>query len=439
MVINENSDLELSHAIEFHRQGNSSAALKVYQALLERDSTNPDLLHFYGVFCFQFGDQGQGIQLVESCLKLNPQYPDACNNLGNMYKLQGKWEEAQAQYERVLALRPEFSDAMINLGVLARSRQDYNQALQWYKRAIEANPKDGLAYDNLSRLYLKLGHKRSALEVLDAAVQEAVREESSREDMHLRRAYLMMVLGHTEQGQQIYEDWLKAYPESKRAQHMLAAVTGENVPDKSDPDYVKAMFDRFSENFDEILDQLDYKAPQIVGDLVARYYPDTKSALNVLDAGCGTGLCGDYLCNLPGSLTGVDLSPGMLARARQREHYDELIETELVAYLKESRRKYDVIVSADTLNYFGELSDVFIAAVAALKPGGRFFFTLEQHENNSESDFVLNTHGRYSHAIPYVEKLLESSGFGLDALEDVVLRMEVGIPVKGIVVAGIVP
>nr|MBX2885886.1 tetratricopeptide repeat protein [Granulosicoccus sp.] len=220
MVINENSDLELSHAIEFHRQGNSSAALKVYQALLERDSTNPDLLHFYGVFCFQFGDQGQGIQLVESCLKLNPQYPDACNNLGNMYKLQGKWEEAQAQYERVLALRPEFSDAMINLGVLARSRQDYNQALQWYKRAIEANPKDGLAYDNLSRLYLKLGHKRSALEVLDAAVQEAVREESSREDMHLRRAYLMMVLGHTEQGQQIYEDWLKAYPESKRAQHM---------------------------------------------------------------------------------------------------------------------------------------------------------------------------------------------------------------------------
>jgi predicted TPR repeat methyltransferase len=50
-----------------------------------------------------------------------------------------------------------------------------------------------------------------------------------------------------------------------------------------------------------------------------------------LDAGCGTGLCGPLLRPYASELTGVDLSAGMLDRARPRQVYDHLEKGELSA------------------------------------------------------------------------------------------------------------
>ncbi len=44
----------------------------------------------------------------------------------------------------------------------------------------------------------------------------------------------------------------------------------------------------------------------------------------MLDAGCGTGLCGPIFRNISGSMIGVDLSPEMVEKARERKVYDEL-------------------------------------------------------------------------------------------------------------------
>ncbi|MBX2880429.1 MAG: tetratricopeptide repeat protein [Granulosicoccus sp.] len=434
MKANKKFVSDLERAIQFHQQGNNVAAKALYQKLLNQESDHPDLLHFYGLYCFQYGEQDKGIRYVRKCLQLNPQYPDACNNLGNMLKLSGKLEEAEEMYHKALELNPQSADAMINLGVLARSRQAYDEALEWNQRAIAINPDNGIAYNNLARLLMKLGKTRLALEVLNEAVKKVVKFDASSEETHVQRARLMLILGNKDEAEEIYRDWLNAYPDSKRAQHMLAAVTGVDVPEKSDPDYVKVLFDRFSSSFDEVLDRLDYKAPEIVGARVARYYTTDQPAEYLLDAGCGTGLCGTFLRGITSNMFGVDLSPGMLQRASQRELYDDLIEMELVAYLNEVPDRFDAIVSADTLNYFGDLSEVFAATARSLKPGGRFVFTLEQHEAESNESFNLNSHGRYSHSLSYVSELLSQSGFDLPESEQVVLRTELAIPVSGMVI-----
>ena len=41
-------------------------------------------------------------------------------------------------------------------------------------------------------------------------------------------------------------------------------------------------------------------------------------ALDILDAGCGTGLCGPLLAPYARRLVGVDLSDGMLKHAREK-------------------------------------------------------------------------------------------------------------------------
>lgn len=181
---------------------------------------------------------------------------------------------------------------------------------------------------------------------------------------------------------------------------------------------------------------LDYRGPGLLMDALSGALPPPAAALDVLDAGCGTGLCGPLLRPFARNLTGVDLAPAMLARAAGCKAYDHLIIAELTAYLNGRPEAYDVIVSADTLCYFGALEPVFQAAARALRPGGHFAFTLEDAGSES-SGWQLNLHGRYAHTRSYVEAALDTAGLAVHSILPVVLRSEGKHPVKGHVVVAV--
>ena len=88
-----------------------------------------------------------------------------------------------------------------------------------------------------------------------------------------------------------YRQWTEQAPDDPEAWHMLAAVTGEAVPERAGDDYIQRLFDRFADSFDEQLQRLDYQAPQLLAALIAGQWPTPDSTLQILDAGCGTGLC----------------------------------------------------------------------------------------------------------------------------------------------------
>ena len=101
------------------------------------------------------------------------------------------------------------------------------------------------------------------------------------------------------------------------------------------------------------------------------------AALDVLDAGCGTGLCGASISGMSRCLVGVDLSEDMLAEARKRGVYDDIILSEITEYMTSHLRAFDLIVSADTLCYFGKLDEVLQAAYGCLRDSGIMIFTVE--------------------------------------------------------------
>jgi predicted TPR repeat methyltransferase len=159
--------------------------------------------------------------------------------------------------------------------------------------------------------------------------------------------------------------------------------------------------------------------------------------LDVLDAGCGTGLCGPLICEYARRLVGVDLSARMLDRARERSLYHELVKEELTTYLRKVREQFDVIVSADTLCYFGPLEEPVGAAAAALRTGGMLLFTVEESSASpSPSDYIISPHGRYSHSRAYVERVLTGAGLRPEIVR-AELRMEAGAPVAGLVVRAV--
>ena len=212
---------------------------------------------------------------------------------------------------------------------------------------------------------------------------------------------------------------------------MGAAVGGLTPPDKAVEAYVADVFDVFAQDFDEKLAELGYCAPQLLADLVTAHRPDGATALSILDAGCGTGLCGPLLKPLAIRLDGVDLSAGMLEKAAERDLYDELAEAELVGFLNGRKGQYDLVVAADVLCYFGALEEAFAATYACLEKGGSFAFSLETRPETDRYD--LHPSGRYSHGQAYVLDAVRAAGFQVRHYDRAVLRSEYGEEVRGLV------
>jgi predicted TPR repeat methyltransferase len=95
-------------------------------------------------------------------------------------------------------------------------------------------------------------------------------------------------------------------------------------------------------------------------------------------------------------------------------------------------------VSADTLCYFGSLSEVSAAAAVALRPGGCFVFTVEALEPEP-GDHRLRPTGRYAHSRTHIQDALLRAGLVLEACQADVLRQEAGLPVAGWVVTAGLP
>ena len=170
---------------------------------------------------------------------------------------------------------------------------------------------------------------------------------------------------------------------------------------------------------------------------VTEVYDAPAGDLDILDAGCGTGLCGPLLRPYARKLVGVDLSPKMLVRAQSTGCYDALEEAELTGFIGSRKDAYDVIVSADTLCYFGDLREVMAAVAAAVRPNGFFIFTLERGEEGDDTmpaGFRINPFGRYCHQESYVSRTVAETGMKLRSVTHGTLRQEKGSPVTGLVV-----
>jgi predicted TPR repeat methyltransferase len=120
--------------------------------------------------------------------------------------------------------------------------------------------------------------------------------------------------------------------------------------------------------------------------------------------------------------------------------YHALVVEELTAYLHAHAASWDLIVSADTLVYFGDLREVARAAARALRPAGALVFTVEAAApEQAPAGYRINPHGRYSHTQDYLLRVLGVAGFVDVAATSTTLRKEASAWVDGYLVSGRMP
>jgi predicted TPR repeat methyltransferase len=421
-------------AILLQKGGQLAEAGEVYRRVLEMCPGHPQALHYAGVLAHQQGRNDEAVALVEQSLALAPDQADWYSNQGIIFQSAGELDRAIDAYRRAIAIDATHANAHSNLGVLLRAAGRTAEAEAAYRTAIRLNPDHIDAYTNLGILLGALNRTEEAAACYCKVITLRPKHREARRLLALAHA----TLGDVGEAVKIFEEWLDEEPSDPIARHMLAACTGRDVPPRASNGFVERTFDSFAASFESKLEALSYRAPSLVAAMIDDAGLERSQRFDVLDAGCGTGLCGPSLAPYASRLTGVDLSSGMLARAKEKHVYDALTQAELTEYLSRNREAFDLIVSADALVYFGDLDVVVAAAAAALRPKGLLVFTLEHAAGPGEDGYRLEWHGRYSHRHAYVEALLARCGLGAEIVR-ADLRMEAGKPVAGLVIRATKP
>lgn len=199
------------------------------------------------------------------------------------------------------------------------------------------------------------------------------------------------------------------------------------------PAYIRALFDGYAPRFERhLVGELQYRGPELLVRALDGLDGAPADFGDVIDLGCGTGLVGEALNGRTRTLTGIDISPGMLAEAARRRRYDRLIEGDLVPILRgEKQDSADLVIAADVFIYVGGLSPVMAETARILRPTGLVAFTVQW---NPDGGLVLGADARYAHGERYLRRLADEAGLDMLGLEPAVIRRERGSEVPARVV-----
>ncbi|HUW54117.1 MAG TPA: tetratricopeptide repeat protein [Rhodanobacter sp.] len=424
----------LQRAIQAHQAGDLDAAESLYGEVLDMQVAQPDALHFLGVLSHQRGRSDEAVALIRTALQITPRHPDAHNNLGNIHKECGRLAEAEACYRRALECNPGHYNALSNLAVVLEARERLDEAFEAHTRLLQQVPNYARGHYMRGLFLRNHAQHREHIEQSAECFRQAIRLDGRNVRALECLGVALYTLGRHDESAAVYRQWLQREPDNPVPRHMLASCGAAAAPPRAADDYVRDVFDGFADSFDEqLLNNLGYRAPEVLIGALLEKLPAAAASLDVLDAGCGTGLCAPLIRGHARRLVGVDLSGGMVDKARARGGYDALEMAELTDWLQRHPDEFDVVLSADTLVYFGELAPVLGAMHDALRPGGWVGFTLEAIEGD-EDRAELTSSGRYRHSPAYVERVLREAGFLGAGIAADSLRKEGGQPVASLVV-----
>ena len=143
------------------------------------------------------------------------------------------------------------------------------------------------------------------------------------------------------------------------------------------PEACKDLYRGWASTYDlDFAQARDYRLPLAVAQAAVAARPAPR---RVLDVGAGTGLVAQALRaqGMDAPIDGIDLSPDMLAIAKQKRVYDRLIEADVTLPLTHGAR-YDLLVSAGTFTHGHVGADALALLAQTCDPGAEMVISINE-------------------------------------------------------------
>ncbi|VAW52559.1 TPR domain protein [hydrothermal vent metagenome] len=418
------ADACFSLASIFQSQKNLDEAESLYEKAIE---SRPDYHQAYNNLGLLHKDNKNyeiAANFFSKAVELKPDYVDARSNLGHAHEMLKNYRDALTAYQKICGLIPDSAEAQYSAGLQHESLGQFSEAKKCFSLARSLDPKSNRYPMVLARVF-------AAEKNYDEAIthyEEAIDKDPAFADTYYFLGRVYMDINNKEAAINHFRKTYELSPDHVSVNYYLAELDPDSNKSEAQTRYVAELFDNYADTFEnDLVNNLQYKTPAVIHRQVMPHLGDSRD-LVIFDLGCGTGLCGELFRDVASRLVGVDLSPKIVEKAREKSVYDELQVDELTTSLQKESASVDVILAADVYVYIGDLKPIFDAAVSALKPSGLYSFSVEHSDGDL---YELQSSGRYSHSVSYIEGLAASAGLYVLSHATSVLRKELGADVEG--------
>jgi predicted TPR repeat methyltransferase len=341
----------------------------------------------------------EAIELYDQALHINASSLKALMNKGFALKFSGKLNEAIEIFKQASMLAPKVQNVWHVLASAQETNHDMEEAISSFEKAFAINPNVINTANHLVKLYRYVGRVDESIEVCKQIL-------NVQPDNIKARYYIDAYNKHKSND----------IPDRLPVEIALNVYSGENVGKKFDV---------------SLRHTLNYQSPKILDQAVREVVEIPVQGIDILELGCGSGLCGSLFKDISKKLVGTDISADMLVAAREKQAYDQLYAADLIDVLADTSSQYDLIIAMDVLCFFGGLTEIFEKCSAKLNDNGVFGFSVVKPDN--EVDLELNNHGHFAHSPDYLNRISKQADFEKIYLKEIIQRREMGMDHYGYV------
>ena len=171
----ENVDILLRKGIQQQEAGRPDLAHGLFQQALRLDPDNPDAWHLDGIVAFRSGNLQSAEKMIQHAIEKKPDEPLFRITLGNVFRAQGRFDDALNSYDFALSRDKSATLVYFNRATLLQDLERHEEALADLNTLLLfSNMPEGLGDIHALRAesFIALGRRNEAVEIYESALQQ---------------------------------------------------------------------------------------------------------------------------------------------------------------------------------------------------------------------------------------------------------------------------
>ena len=173
-----------------------------------------------GTAAFLTGDMQGAKARFEAALEREPDDPEVLNSIGQILDRQGDLEGAVARFEKAISLAPDRWAYHFNLAHSVGRQGDWTRAVNKYREAVRLFPDDYATQFNLALAVQRSGDAQAAIPEFEKAIRLAPAEAS----FHLGLGNSLQAAGRLAEARKAFETYLGMEPSAPDAAKVKAHI-----------------------------------------------------------------------------------------------------------------------------------------------------------------------------------------------------------------------
>jgi len=217
LLIEEASKKHRELAKKFDLEYTANTFLEWVKGFSKRHPKNQNVMVLLGAAYVGNDRYKDGIKTFKKAIKINPDLPEAAQELCSAYRDLGKYREAVEWGKRAVQLDPKYADAHLVLGKVYFFQKEFEKALVEFQKAVELDPESSNAWSDLSGIKKELNRPEEAIH----AAKKALTINPENQDALINLANAQVDTENIDKAIKNYRQVLQINPENLLALHNL--------------------------------------------------------------------------------------------------------------------------------------------------------------------------------------------------------------------------